>query len=604
MAQIQAALNACPSNLVVALPAGTNTISGTITIPSYVTLRGAGQGQTVLNLTGSASAAIQFGPSGDPNLNAHTTISSGANAGSTNVVVGSASGFTVGQYMMVSELNDDFVTSTGSSGACGWCDCVDGTRVLGQTVEITSINGNTIGFNPPLYITYKSALTPWAYPLGMGCKYGGVESLSLRANNSGYTANVLMNATAYCWLKNVEGDFADGDHVRIYYSYRCEVRDSYFHDGFKHGPGGTDDDLVMAKRTSACLVENNIFWRLHASVMLEWGAAGNVIAYNFSTNNYHENWLAWCINDFVMHGAHPMFNLFEGNIGIMFRPDSTWGSSSHATLLRNMFAGADYYAPPLDARGAIQWANGQWESAGNYAITLDYLTRSNNLVGNIAGSTWLVNNGAVYLRVAPSNNAAACFRFGFNSDTDVPVDTAAYDSSIFTGNYDLVTRSQHWDANGVQTIPNSYYLSGKPSWFGNLPWPPFDPANPAAASVTNIPAGYRFVFQVGPPSGGPDTNAPTISNISVGPTTTNSVKVAWTTDEPATSIVDKGATAAYGISVTNSSLVTLHSLTIVGLSPGSTNHFRVRSIDSSGNVAASSDGTFAIPPTGLRVIGP
>ena len=34
-------------------------------------------------------------------------------------------------------------------------------------------------------------------------------------------------------------------------------------------------------------MENNIFERLHTSLMLEWGAAGNVIAYNLSTGNFH-----------------------------------------------------------------------------------------------------------------------------------------------------------------------------------------------------------------------------------------------------------------------------------------------------------------------------
>ncbi len=39
--------------------------------------------------------------------------------------------------------------------------------------------------------------------------------------------------------------------------------------------------------------------------------------------------------------------------------------------------------------------------------------------------------------------------------------------------------------------------SRKPEWFGSLPWPPFDPANPPGAfedaNVCRIPAGYRYV---------------------------------------------------------------------------------------------------------------
>jgi hypothetical protein len=100
-------------------------------------------------------------------------------------------------------------------------------------------------------------------------------------------------------------------------------------------------------------------------------------------------------------------------------------------------------------------------------------------------------------------------------------------------------------------------------------------------------------------------NAPILSNISVGSLTTDSATITWTTDKPATSIVDYGATAAYGFSVTNSSLAVSHSLTVAGLSPSSDNHFRVRSADGLGNIATSSDGTFRTlihAPTGLRVI--
>jgi hypothetical protein len=59
---------------------------------------------------------------------------------------------------------------------------------------------------------------------------------------------------------------------------------------------------------------------------------------------------------------------------------------------------------------------------------------------------------------------------------------------------------------GGDTLPNSYYLGGKPSWFGaTQTWPTFNPATPDPDIVsgavsggypvafTSIPAGYRFV---------------------------------------------------------------------------------------------------------------
>src|SRR5690242_14572552 len=72
-AQINSALASCPSNQVVFLAAGTYNISGVITVPSYTTLRGAGPGQTVLNLN-SGSTGIQFGSGSSPNPNTSTAI--------------------------------------------------------------------------------------------------------------------------------------------------------------------------------------------------------------------------------------------------------------------------------------------------------------------------------------------------------------------------------------------------------------------------------------------------------------------------------------------------------------------------------------------------
>jgi len=66
------------------------------------------------------------------------------------------------------------------------------------------------------------------------------------------------------------------------------------------------------------------------------------------------------------------------------------------------------------------------------------------------------------------------------------------------GNYDYLSHSIAWDAAiPDHTIPNSYFRSRKPERFGNLAWPPFDPANPPGAfndaNVCRIPAGYKYV---------------------------------------------------------------------------------------------------------------
>ncbi len=90
-----------------------------------------------------------------------------------------------------------------------------------------------------------------------------------------------------------------------------------------------------------------------------------------------------------------------------------------------------------------------------------------------------------------------------------------------------------------------------------------------------------------------DTTPPTISSISSSGVTTSGATVSWNTNEASDTQVEYGATTSYGSQTTrNPSLLTSHSATVSGLSPAATYHFRVKSRDSAGNLAMSSDSTF------------
>ncbi len=82
----------------------------------------------------------------------------------------------------------------------------------------------------------------------------------------------------------------------------------------------------------------------------------------------------------------------------------------------------------------------------------------------------------------------------------------------------------------------------------------------------------------------------TISGVSVSPTATTAV-VSWTTSSSANSRVDYGTTTAYGSNVSDSTLVTSHSLTINSLTCGTTYHYEITSVGSAGS-ASTADATF------------
>src|SRR5690606_12511497 len=66
--------------------------------------------------------------------------------------------------------------------------------------------------------------------------------------------------------------------------------------------------------------------------------------------------------------------------------------------------------------------------------------------------------------------------------------------------------------------------------------------------------------------------------------------VTWKTDEPASSRVDYGLSTSYELgSVSDPVLKTSHSLTVTGLSAGTTYHLRLRGDGASGNTGYSAD---------------
>ena len=101
------------------------------------------------------------------------------------------------------------------------------------------------------------------------------------------------------------------------------------------------------------------------------------------------------------------------------------------------------------------------------------------------------------------------------------------------------------------------------------------------------------LIEVRTASGTGDSTPPILSNVSAGTPGQTGATVTWTSDEPSTSQVEYGTTTSYGSStVQDSTLSTSHSQALSGLTAGTLYHYRVKSADSSNNLATSPDATF------------
>ncbi|HWE84234.1 MAG TPA: hypothetical protein VG267_04775 [Terracidiphilus sp.] len=495
--QINAALAACSAGQTVYLGAGTFAISGTLHVPSNVTLRGAGADQTILNAVGAGAAVIAMGSGGVPYR--PRVIRVGAIAGSTQIELVSADGISAGTYIAVAERNDPaYVTSAGSGGNCNWCDgrwTKDGAMARGQIVEVTAVSGNLVTIAPALYAAYTHEAV--AVPFAMATRYAGVEDLQVRANNTGYATNFLLDMCAYCWLRGVESNYADGDHVTVQWGYRDEVRDSYFSNAYLHVPGAHDSDIEIGLKTSASLIENNIIERTHTSVMPQWGAAGNVIAYNYTMGEFDSEAPNVVTGGVDYHGAHPQFNLLEGNVLTAIYADSVWGSSSDTTAFRNWIVGTNRVCTPLTGRAPADCANGHYGFQAARAVQLSYLSTRNNLLGNVIGSARMqaLKGYSAPVPQAPTleypqkrpYETAVGITFGYGSANDdgtgtgcaggTPPCHAAKTSAtdLLHGNFNNAGGTVSWIPGLTHALPASFYLAKKPDWWGRLPFPATGP---------------------------------------------------------------------------------------------------------------------------------
>ena len=492
---IQANLNACPPDQIVVLPSGTFRVDATLTMPNRVILRGAGA-TTVIRANIAGDIIKFYGPYW--RYASPIAITAGANKGSTSMEIAGTADLATGIKIQVQCDNDPSIMFPGSEGS-------GGAWAKGQWVEVTSVSSRTVTFTPALYQDYLSGQNPRVrFPVNGAdahrnfTEYAGVENLTLKNINPSANASVSLNFSAYCWLKGVTSLDASVCHVWPLDTFRCEVRDSYFHGvlppitssrcyGIQLGtPGGSDP----SSKSTAMLIENNIWDGNRGHILIGYGAAGCVVGYNYFTNTLSEVPNVQKM-DIAIHSSFPMMNLVEGNVGVRgVVADTFHGNSSYNVIFRNWWKGKT-----------------QGKDSALCSIELDSYQRYFSALGNVLGYPGITSDVAalsdpsgqsVYERVAPEDapygNFFKVWMIGYDGEGGGTgrSDPQVVGTLLRHGNFDYVTGQTAWDSNiSDRKLPNSLYYSTRPAWWpSTLPWPAIGPDRDP---MTNkIPAEIRF----------------------------------------------------------------------------------------------------------------
>lgn len=313
------------SPAVIYFPPGTYFFTGTLVLRSHLILRGASAEETTLLFdhggTGHLIQAIGSVTNETANLTANPAKDD------HTLSVDDASGFQAGDQIILIEEDDALITS-------------DWARYsTGQIVTIESKDGATLTLRSPLRRGYDTALQARISRMAP-IKGIGIEKLSIVRQDAtaSQTSNIMLENVSDSWISCVASYFSNFGHIELRRCANVDIEGCFMEDAFAYGSGGKGYGVVLHSTTGECLITKNRFNHLRHSMLLQSGANGNVLAYNYSRNPFWTDVLAPAnsAGDLVLHGNYPYLNLFEGNdVAHMVIDDSHGPNGPFNTLFRN-----------------------------------------------------------------------------------------------------------------------------------------------------------------------------------------------------------------------------------------------------------------------------
>lgn len=284
-------------------PAGRFLFNQSIVLPSNTRLLGAGADSTVflIDLNGSGDGIVIRG---NQLKDINAKIISNIRRNQDFIVTDNSNLFEENNWIRIIQNDSTLVTSS-------WA-----INSVGQIVQVAGVVEDTIFLRSGLRLDIEVDDAPSVYLMDMK-ENVGIECLSIiRIDDTSpqQSSNIVFENAVNCAVSGIESAYCTFAHIGINASVKINVQNSYFHEGFDYGGGGRAYGVVMQFTSGDCLVENNIFRKLRHSILLQAGANGNVVSYNYSRDPFWTSVPSDAAGDIVLHGNYVFANLFEQNI--------------------------------------------------------------------------------------------------------------------------------------------------------------------------------------------------------------------------------------------------------------------------------------------------
>lgn len=338
------------------------------------------------------------------------------------ILVGDAQDLLPGQTLRLHALDDSLLVHN------TW-----GYHTTGQILTVAQVFQDTVFFTRPLRRDYDPERLPLLYRI-QPARQVHIRCLALERVDatSNQTANIFLQWARDCSVSGVSSRLCNFAHVDLRYATHITVANSFFSEGHEYGGGGKAYGVMLQSGSGDCLIAHNVFRTLRHSMILQSGANGNVLAYNYSIEPFWTGTFlpANSAGDLVLHGNYPYMNLFEGNVVQNIVIDNSHGRNGpHNTLFRNR---AELYGIFMNANPASDRQNfigNQVSNTGSPLLGLFALQGSGHFsYGNVV-------KGILQPPGSAEPDSLSLFSYGFGSfyahvATIPPITTTNWNSTV------------------------------------------------------------------------------------------------------------------------------------------------------------------------------
>lgn len=313
------------------VPKGTYLFKQTIELPDSIIIQGETDTSTLKPLArfilspGNNNHGIKINGS---EINTNYTLTYPLIQGQQKIYVNQPLMFSKGDYIRLVPYDDSLLVNN------SWA-----YHSTGQILQIMQIDGDSLLLNKPLRRSYSGNNFPVIYKITPRNQVH-IKCIKIERGDTttSQSANIYIYNAADCSISGIESYYCNFAHIDIRNSIRISVENSFFKDAYSYGSDGKGYGVMLQSTSGDCYVHQNNFEHLRHSMIMQSGANGNVLAYNYSTNPY---WTGTSLpansaGDLVFHGNYVYMNLMESNVVQNIVIDNSHGiNGPYNTFFRN-----------------------------------------------------------------------------------------------------------------------------------------------------------------------------------------------------------------------------------------------------------------------------